>query len=128
MHRIIDSPKDVVAVKISGKITLDDLKAIMDRLDEAMAGSEKVHVFAETESIEGMELSAMPEHMRRAFPLFGKLNRFGRVAVVADQAWVRAGTRLESAMLPNISYRTYMPDEREEALGWVCGPAMAPAN
>ena len=94
MHRIIDSPKDVVAVKISGKITLDDLKAIMDRLDEAMAGSEKVHVFAETESIEGMELSAMPEHMRRAFPLFGKLNRFGRVAVVADQAWVRAGTRL----------------------------------
>ena len=128
MHQIISSPKDVVAVKISGKITLDDLKAIMDRLEEVMADSDKVHVFVETEAIEGMELSALPEHMRRAFPLFGQLSRFGRVAVVADQAWVRAGTRLESAMLPNISYRTYMPEEREEALGWVCGPAMASAS
>ena len=125
MHEIIKSPDDVIAVKISGKITLDDLKAIMDRLDEAMANHEKVHVFAETRGIEGIELNALPEHMRRAFPLFGQLKRFGRVAVVADQAWIRAGTRLESAMLPNISYRTYMPEERDEALGWVCGPAMA---
>lgn len=123
MHEILASPSDVIAVKISKKITLDDLTAIMDRLDEAMSKHEKVHVFTETEAIEGIELSALPEHMRRAFPLFGQLNRFGRVAVVADQAWMRAGTRLESAMLPNISYRTYMPDERAEALAWVTGGA-----
>jgi len=43
------------------------------------------------------------------------------VAVVADQAWIRAGTRIESALLPHISYRTYMPDERSEALAWVVG-------
>jgi hypothetical protein len=55
--------------------------------------------------------------------LFGKLSSFGRVAVVADQAWVRVGTRLESALLPNIRYRTYMPEERDEALAWVVGAA-----
>jgi hypothetical protein len=54
-------------------------------------------------------------------PLFGKLGRFGRVAVVADQAWIRAGTRPESALLPNISYRVYLPHERDEALAWVTG-------
>jgi hypothetical protein len=59
--------------------------------------------------------------MARAMPLFGRLNRFGRVAVVADQAWVRVGTRVESAVLPHISYRTYMPQERHEALEWVVG-------
>lgn len=46
---------------------------------------------------------------------------FGRVAVVADQAWVRIGTRLESALLPSISYHTYMPEERDQALAWVEG-------
>ena len=55
--------------------------------------------------------------------LFGKLAMFGRVAVVADQAWVRAGTLLESALLPSIRYRVYMPNEREEALAWVEGKA-----
>ena len=69
--------------------------------------------------IDGIEISSLPSYAARAWPLFGKLNRFGRVAVVADQAWVRIGTRLESALLPNISYRTYMPDERDEAFDWV---------
>jgi hypothetical protein len=59
--------------------------------------------------------------MKRAMPLLGKLDRFGRVAVVADQAWIRFGTRLESAILPNVSYRTYLPEERDEAFAWVEG-------
>ena len=121
MIDILDSPADVIALSVSHKISGSDLDAIMDRLDQVMAANEKVHVFVETRSIDGIELSGLPGYIARAMPLFGKLGRFGRVAVVADQSWVRVGTRLESAMLPNISYRTYMPDERDEALRWVCG-------
>lgn len=119
MLELIDSADDVIALKMSGKITGTDLDAVMNRLDRAMANHEKVHVFVETQSIDGIEISGLPAYMARAFPLFGKLGHFGRVAVVADQAWIRAGTRMESAMLPNISYRVYMPEERAEALAWV---------
>ena len=121
MIEVIATAGDVIAICVSGKIAGHDLDAIMDRLDAALAEHEKVHVFVETRGIEGIELSGLPAYMRRAMPLFGKLDRFGRVAVVADQAWVRFGTRLESAILPNINYRTYMPDERDEALAWVEG-------
>jgi hypothetical protein len=114
---------DVIAVRISGKITGLDLDTIMDRVDELMSGSEKVHVFVETVGIGGLELGSLLRYMQRAMPLLGKLHRFGRVAVVADQAWMRIGTRLESAMLPSITYRTYMPEEREEAFAWVKGGA-----
>lgn len=121
MLQLIESPDDVIAVRISEKITGDDLSAIMDRLDAVMADHEKIHVFVETRGIDGLEVSALPEYVRRALPLFGKLDHFGRVAVVADQAWIRVGTRLESALLPSISYRTYMPEEGDEALAWVTG-------
>lgn len=121
MLELIAAPDDVLALRMSEKITGSDLDTVMDRLDEAMAGHEKVHVFVETHGIDGIELSSLPSYIARAMPLFGKLGRFGRVAVVADQAWVRVGTRLESALLPNISYRTYLPDERDEALAWVVG-------
>jgi len=121
MLELLDTPGDVLAVKIAHKITGEDLDAVMDRLDAAMDRHDKVHVFVETQQIDGIELSGLPSYMSRALPLFGKLNRFGRVAVVADQAWIRAGTRIESALLPHISYRTYMPDERSEALAWVVG-------
>lgn len=124
MLELLDSPDDVIALRISHKVTGNDLTVIMDRLDDMMSKQDQVHVFVETYSIDGIEVSGLPSYMARALPLFGKLDRFGRVAVVADQAWVRAGTRLESALLPNISYRTYMPEERDEALAWIMvGPS-----
>jgi hypothetical protein len=121
MLQFIESPDDVIAIEVSDKITGSDLDTIMSRLDEVMAKHDKGHVFVETRSINGIEIAGLPSYMARAMPLFGKLDRFGRVAVVADQTWVRVGTRLESAILPNISYRTYMPEERAEALAWVTG-------
>lgn len=99
MLELLDSPDDVIALRMSHKITGNDLTAIMDRLDDMMSKQDQVHVFVETLSIDGIEVSGLPSYMTRALPLFGKLDRFGRVAVVADQAWVRVGTRLESALL-----------------------------
>ena len=119
MLEFIASPDDVIALKISGSIKGTELDSIMDRLDAIMAAHEKVHVFVETHGIAGLELASLPHYFSRALPLFGKLRSFGRVAVVADQAWVRVGTQIESAMLPFISYRTYEPNERDEALAWV---------
>jgi len=123
MFEFIDGPDDVIALKMSGKITGADLTAVMDRVDKVMSTDGKVHVFVETQSISGIEIAGLPAYVSRAMPLIGKLGRFGRVAVVADQSWIRAGTRLESALLPNISYRVYTPEEREEAVAWVTGCA-----
>ena len=111
MMEMLASPDNVIAVRISHKITGDVLDAIMDRLDRIMTEHAKIHVFVETESIDGIELSSLPSYMTRALPLFAKLHRFGRVAVVADQAWIRLGTRIESAMLPFISY-PHLPARR----------------
>lgn len=121
MYEFLDSPDDVIALSVSGTIRGDMLDAIMDRLDSAMASHEKVHVFVETRQIDGIELKSLPTYTARALPLFGKLARFGRVAVVADQSWIRFGSRLESAVLPFISYRVFEPGQRGEALAWVKG-------
>ncbi len=121
MLEFIDSGDDVIAIKVSSKITSADLDAILDRLERVMAQHGKTHVFVESHQIDGIELSGLSSYMARAMPLFGKLTHFGRVAVVADQAWVRMGTRIESALLPFISYKTFTPDRRDEALAWVEG-------
>ena len=127
MHKFIKSPDDVLAVTYSGQITGKDLDAALDRMEAMLAKPGKINFFIEMHKIEGLELSAMPHHMSRSFPLFSKFDRFGRVAVVADQTWIRVLTRLESAMLPHVHYRVYEPEEREEALGWALGKELAEA-
>ena len=123
MIETIDSADDVIALTVSDRIGGDELDAVMDRLDGAMARHDKVHVFVETRSIDGIEIAGLGAYMKRALPLLGKLDRFGRVAVVADQGWIRALTKIESAVLPHIGYRVFEPDARDEALAWVTGAA-----
>lgn len=121
MLELIDTAEDVIALRIAGKITGADLDTVMNRLEDAMRRHDKVHVFVETSAIEAIEIAALPSYIARATPLFGKLGRFGRVAVVADQAWIRIATRIESAVLPFISYRVFAPEQRNVALAWITG-------
>lgn len=121
MHKLIDSGDDVLAVRITGKITGDDLHEIMNRLEVMMAVNRRVHVYAETAAIDGIEIAGLAAHIARATPLLAKLGHFGRVAVVADQAWIRILTRIESAVLPHISYRVFKPEDGATALKWVKG-------
>ncbi len=125
MLEFLPAEEDVLAVSIAHRISGEELDAILDRLEPMLDREGKVHVFVETHSIEGIEIASLPGYAARALPLFGKLKRFGRVAVVADQGWIRAGTRLESALLPFISYNVYLPEEREAALAWVRGTGPA---
>jgi hypothetical protein len=53
--------------------------------------------------------------------MVGKLRRFGRIAVVSDLRWIRWATKIESALLPFVSYETFTSDERHRALAWVEG-------
>lgn len=119
MLEMLDSAPDVIALKVSHRITGADLDLVMDRLEQAMDAHDTVHVFVETQAIDGIELSGLPSYTARAMPLFGKLDRFGRVAVVADQSWIRFGSRVESAVLPFIRYRVFEPAQRDVALAWV---------
>jgi len=121
MFEFIDGADDVIAMTVSDKVTGADLAAMMERVEQAMARRDVIHVFVETRSVDAIEVSGLASHIARAMPLLGRLKHFGRVAVVADQAWVRAGTRIESALLPFVSYRVFMPAQREEALAWVRG-------
>lgn len=121
MLEMIDSADDVIALVVAHRIDGHELAQVMDRLDAAMARHDMVHVFVETRAIDGIEIAGLGAYMKRAMPLLGKLDRFGRVAVVADQSWIRVMTRIESAILPHIRYRVFEPDERDAALAWVKG-------
>ena len=121
MMEVLKSADDVIAIRISGKLADTELADLVQRIESSLEAHEKTHMFMEVEGFSGFD----PEGFARALPsgmaMLGKLGRFGRIAVVADQRWIRAWTRIESALLPGISYEIYSSDERDEALAWVEG-------
>lgn len=121
MLTFLDCPEPVLAFRAGGKIENADLSALFERLEPMLERGGPVHVFAQIEGLSGLALDGFPAHVARAMPLLAKLPRFGRIAVVADQAWLRLAARIESAVLPGISYRTFTPEQRDAAFAWVRG-------
>ena len=121
MLEVLKSADDVIAIKISGKLADAELADLVQRIEASLDGREKTHMFMEVEGFSGFDVDAFARALPRGMAMLGKLGRFGRIAVVADQQWIRAWTRIESALLPGISYEVYSSDDREEALAWVEG-------
>ncbi|MDG5748015.1 STAS/SEC14 domain-containing protein [Qipengyuania sp. XHP0207] len=66
-----------------------------------------------------IELAHMPNLLRWIYGL-------DRIAIIADEEWIRTGARLESALLPGVVYEVYDEDEAEAARAWVLEEADAP--
>jgi hypothetical protein len=121
MLTYLPSREDVIACRISGRMSAEEIEDISDKVLEAVERNETTHVYVETVSMTGFDAKAWAEQIQRGWPVFSKLRRFGRVAVVSDQRWIRWWSRIESALLPGISYEIFDLSERERALAWVEG-------
>jgi hypothetical protein len=111
----------VIALRMQGHVSQEDVAKAFDLLAETMQDHPKVNFYIEVASLTGFDTEALVDDIRRGWGLLDKLDRFDRVAIASDQAWVRWATRIESALLPGVSYRTYSLAERKLALDWVQG-------
>lgn len=121
MFEVLKTADDVIAVRIGGKLTESEFDDLVARVESSIAGRAKTHMFMEVEDFAGFDLGALARHLPRGAAMLSKLGRFGRIAVVTDQPWIRLWTRTESALLPGIGYELYWPDQRDQALAWVEG-------
>lgn len=126
MIEYLDSAPDVLAVRCVGRLDQAEIQDCLERLEAALDARPKTHVFAEVASFEGLGLDALASSLKWTGEWLRRLDRFGRVAIVADQSWIRWMAKLESAVLPHVSYETFDSNERERALAWVEGRIETP--
>lgn len=118
---LFNTDEDVVAAKFIGRMERNDLARYVDRIEAALETQDRVHLFVEVADFEGFNWRDMEPFLGSWFRMLGKLRKLGRIALVTDTAWLRWAARLESALLPYVSYETFLPEERETALAWVKG-------
>lgn len=126
MLKYLPSRDDALACTISGRLSADELRDVAQKLVDAIARNPKTHLFCEIAGLTGVDVQGWAEQLQPGLSLLGKLERFGRVAIVSDQQWIRWASRLESALLPNISYEIFDLSERDRALAWVEGRIETP--
>jgi hypothetical protein len=107
-----DSP--VIEVRASGKITNAELEACLERVGPDLARG-KTRVLEIIDHFAGMDLKAIHTDLHQGPAMAEKVTR---VAVVADQSWVRGAAHL-GRLFTHAELRVYRPEQLAEARSWI---------
>ena len=117
MH-FIDSPQPndrVVAVKIDGELTSEDMKTLIDRFQSIVDRDEKVLLYIDMQGYKGWELGAAAEKFKHIGML---LKAFDRYAIVGDTRWMEIWVKIVDPFTPQ-QIKHFTPDQVDDAWAWL---------
>ena len=118
MIEVLESPKHLVAMKLSGKLTADDIANAYKATDEKLKDNERISFFAEVDDSMGLTVEGAIKDLTEAVGQFGKLSRYYRAAIVTKSGWLGTLARVEGLVFSSIDVRVFPPDERDKAFAW----------
>jgi hypothetical protein len=112
------SPRAVEFVA-EGRFTDADVRPALARLEALLDEMPSVDILADVRGSPSIALSAITEEMKHLPLLFRLIRQTDRVAIVADEHWVRVLSRLESALIPGLHYEIYGREDAAHARSWL---------
>ena len=109
-------PNDrVVAVKIDGQLTADDMKSMIDRFQAIVDRGDKALLFIDMQGYDGWEFGAATEKLKNIGMLW---KAFDRYAIVGDTRWMEIWVKVVDPLTPQ-QIRHFAPDKTDEAWTWL---------
>ncbi|GAA3530832.1 STAS/SEC14 domain-containing protein [Zobellella aerophila] len=119
MFNIVVKGANRLDIEFSGKLNSDDMKAALDALVEKTGDINNGKMLYRIGDFDWPTLGAIGVELSRIPELFRMIRRFDKVAVVAEQDWVRTASKLEGALIPGLEIKAFPPDRISEAEAWL---------
>jgi hypothetical protein len=117
-------PAGVLGFRVSGRLSRDDYRAMMEPIHEALDRGGKLNLlFLFDDDFHGVDLGGLWEDVKAAGSIgLGHRSAWERMALVTDKDWIRHGVSGFGWLSPG-ELRLFEPGERDAALAWVVGAA-----
>ena len=112
-----DMPSGVTGIRVSGRVSGDDLQAFKPAMDSALGGDELRIVEVIADDYQGFGPGGLLEDLKVGFgALFKHHSAFKRIAVVSDKEWVALTLHALAWMVPG-ELKIFGLDELDQTVG-----------
>ncbi len=118
MLDVTPGPDHLLAVRLSGAVTADDIARYRALADEKLDAQPLVSLLIDTTGLDEIDLGAVGEGLKADAEFLRHLDRYHRCAIVADQGWLRFSTRLLAPLVPRVEVEVFAADAVDEAEAW----------
>ncbi len=116
MLKVENAPANVIALRLSGIVTEDDIKAVEMLFADKLKGDQKFGLFVDMSQMQDMTSKAIAEDLKFELGMIGKLKRFPKMAVVSDKQWVAALVKFFDPLIPAVDARVFASEAFDEAM------------
>ena len=116
MLAIVETGYDnVVGMRISGWIDKSDMDTLLPEIKKALSRSDRIGVYVELESFEGITSGALMEEIAFVLPHFRKVRK---KAIVTNDEEIADKIRAVQGVFEHIAVRSFPFGEENEAMKW----------
>ena len=119
MLKITTENSNLIKLELSGGLDAAEMKIGLDQLIEATRDWENGKLIYFIDQLEMPTLSAIVVELGKLPSLFAMARRIEKVAVVADQAWIRTIAEWEGALFPGLEIKAFEHGSEKEARAWL---------
>lgn len=119
MFQVTRNGENRIDVEFSGKLDSIEMRMALDQLTQHAEGIEHGRMMYRIGTFEFPTLGAMGVELARIPQLLRFIRRFDRVAVVADQEWIRRVSAVEGALIPGLTIKTFDSIQEAQAQAWL---------
>lgn len=117
MIEILDFENErVIGIVMKEKIETNDIEQVSKLVEEKLEKFDKLSVYVEVESFEGISIEAFFKDLKLGIKNFG---RFDKKAVVTDKTWMKKIGEVSDKLFSSIEIKCFPFDQKEEAVKWV---------
>jgi len=121
MFDLTKDPKGFVRLSISGQISDAEMREGIEAFLNCLSDGAKTNFLYTISDFEFPALSAIAVEFGYFPRLLSALPRIGKVALVADAAWLRGAAEIEGFLIPGLTIETFTPDQGAQAEAWLMG-------
>ena len=106
-------------VTAMGAFHFDDAEKFIAFAKERLASGERGNLLIDVTALADFSFSAISDQLVHIPSMLQFVYSLDRIAFISDEDWMRSAARLESMLLPGVTYQVYDDDEADAALAWV---------
>ena len=122
------APDHVLAARAEGRLTKEDIQAFVDEIDARLARHEQIGIVTDVTGLDGMTFGGLVEDFRSEFRYLGQWHRFPKVALIADDGFLKGFAETIGPVVPQIEMRIFDPGHHDAAIAFAAEIDPQPAR
>lgn len=112
-------PPAALEITVEGALVREDVARAIAEIDAMLDTVERLDILADVRGKPDIHPGLIMEELKHLPTIFRMMRAIDRVAVIADENWVRTAAKIEGKLIPGVTYQVYTRDQADDARAWL---------